>query len=174
MYEIIRKIKLNGIKPNLPAELKQNLEISNIFNVIDIILVFPFIILFRESPIASMLTAIPIFAHLLSFMLIRYHQYNIGRFIYSITTATTVYFVAALLYTDDGTDGMAAKFLILGAIIMPFIVFTKKEWKLTLSALSLDLFYIISFNTLNKLLSLPNIHHVDTPALRLISRKSVV
>lgn len=169
IYEIIRKIKSNGIKSNLPAELKQNLEISNIFNVIDIVLVFPFIILFRESPIASMLTAVTILAHLTSFMLVRYHQYNIGRFIYSITTATTVYFVAALIYTDDGTDGMAAKFLILGAIIMPFIVFTKKEWKFTLLALSVDLGYIISFNYLNNLLDLPNIHNVDTPALRLLS-----
>lgn len=169
MYDIIRKIKNNGIKPNLPEELKQNLEISNIFNVIDIILVFPFIILFRESPVASLLTAITILAHLLSFILVRYHQYNIGRFIYSITTATTVYFVAALIYSNDGTDGMAAKFLILGAIIMPFIVFTKKEWKFTLLALSIDLFYIVSFNSLNVLIDLPNIHNVDTPALRLIS-----
>lgn len=169
MYKIFRKIKRNGIQPNLPQELKQNLEISNIFNVIDIILVFPFIILFRESPLASLLTSMTILAHILSFMLVRYHKYNWGRFIYSITTATTVYFVAALIYVDDGTDGMAAKFLILGTIIMPFIVFTKKEWKFTLIALFLDLFYIISFNYTNDLLGLPNIHNVDSPGLRLIS-----
>lgn len=169
MREILIKIRSNGIQPNLPLELKQNLEISNIFNVIDIFLVFPFIILFRHSPLAALLTAMPILFHTLSFVLIRYHKYDLGRFIYSITTATTVYFVAALIYNDGGTDGMAAKFLIHGTIIMPFIVFTKKEWKFTLMALLLDLFYIISFNYMNGLLSLPNIQNVDGPALRLIS-----
>lgn len=169
MKEIISIIKSNGIKSDLPKELKQNLEISNIFNVIDMFLVIPFIILFWESPIASILTSITILAHLLSFILIRYHKYDVGRFIFSITTATTVYFVAALIYNDDGTDGMAAKFLILGTIIMPFIVFTRKEWKYTMTALFLDLFYIISFNYMNGLIGLPGIHNVDSPELRLIS-----
>jgi two-component system sensor histidine kinase/response regulator len=36
-------------------------------------------------------------------------------------------------------------------------------------ALCLDLFYIISFNYMNGLVSLPNIHNVDSPELRLIS-----
>ncbi len=169
MKEIFIRIKSNGIQPNLAQELKQNIEVCNIFNILDIFLVFPFIYLFRESPSASLLTAMPIFFHLLSFVLIRYHQYNLGRFIFSITTATAVYIIAALIYNNNGTDGMAAKFLIHGTIIMPFIVFTIKEWKYTLIALSLDLFYIISFNSANELLNLPNIPDVDSPELRMIS-----
>lgn len=164
---IFEAIKNNGINHELSAESKQNLEISNVFNVFFMLLVIPFVLIFRVSPIASLITSIPILAHLISFLLVRNQNYKLGRLIFSTTTTTTVYFVAALLYNDDGTDGMAAKFLMLGTIMLPFIVFSVKEWHLTILVLCLNLFYLVSFNYTNAKLNLALTHNVDTPGLRM-------
>jgi signal transduction histidine kinase len=169
MDEIIRRIMINGITSDYSDELIHHIRISNIFNVIFIFLVFPFIFIFRESSLASLIASMPILFHVISFILIKYHRHKAGRFIFSIATPTSVYFAAALIYIDDGTDGMAAKFLILGTIILPFIVFMKNEWKYTLVVLILNFSYLISFNHINDLLVLENLHNVDGPELRFIS-----
>jgi signal transduction histidine kinase len=119
--------------------------------------------------LASLLAAIPILFHVTSLILIKYHYHLLGRLIFSITTPTAVYFIAALLYIDDGTDGMAAKIIIIGSILMPFMVFMEKEWKYTLIVLVLYLSYLISFNYMNDLIVLQKVHNVDTPELRFVS-----
>ncbi len=170
MKYIITYIKKNGIKENYSEELNRYIQISNIFNIIFLFLVLPFIFLARNSPLAMLITSVPILLHAISFILTGLDRHKIGRFIFSITTATSVYFVAALTYIDSGTDGMAAKFLILGAIILPFIVFKSNEWKYTLFVIIIDLLYIITFNYLNDLLTLKSIdYNIDSAALRIIS-----
>ena len=169
MDELIKRIMNSGITSDYSVEFIHHIRISNIFNVIFIFLVFPFIFIFRESPLASLIATMPILFHVISFILIKYHRHKAGRFIFSIATPTSVYFAAALIYIDDGTDGMAAKFLILGTIILPFIVFMKNEWKYTLIVLTLNFSYLISFNHINDLLVLENLHNVDGPELRFIS-----
>ncbi len=166
---LFNKIKQNGITPELSLENKLNIEISNIFNALFIFLVFPFIIIFYKTPLASLLSGFPIIAFITSLVLVKHHQYKTGRLIFSVTTPTTIYFVAALLYNDSGTDGMAAKFLLIGDLMLPFIVFSKKEWRFIVPLLLITLFYLITFNYTNSLLNIPSVHKVDSPGLRMIS-----
>ena len=160
----------NGINPDFSDSLIRNIKITNVFNVIFLLLVIPFTILFHDSSIAVIFTTLPIWMHILSFILIRKGIHKAGRFIFAITTPTAVFFVAALIYIDGGTEGMAAKFLILGTIILPFLVFDFKEWKYIISVIIIDFFCVFSFDYVNMAIPL-NITEInlDTPSLRLYS-----
>ena len=158
---IINTIRQNGINEELNSDYKLNIEISNVFNVISILLTFPFILILRETPKASILASIPILAFIASLLLIRYQQYKIGRLVFSLTTPTTIYILAALLYNDYGTDGMAVKFLLIADVMLPFMVFCNKEWKMIVPILLINLFYLVSFNYVNEILNITNIKYIS-------------
>ena len=119
---------------------------------------FPFLILFKGSFFAVLFTSIPVFLHIISLLLIKFNANITGRFLFSITTAVSVYFAGAFIYIDDGTDGMAAKILITGTITLPFIVFKLKQWRIILLVILIDLFLISTFNFINKSLIFDDIH----------------
>ena len=169
LKKLINQIKQNGITDGLSLESKLNIEISNVFNVMFIFLLLPFVFIFRETPLASLLASLPLVVFVISFVLVRFHYYQLGRFLWSITIPTIIYFVAASLYNDGGTDGMAAKFLLIADVMLPFMVFSKKEWKLITPILLINLFYLITFNYANKILNIPTVHNVDTPILRILA-----
>ncbi len=168
--KISSKIANSGVHKKNSTEINKLIEISNIFNLLFILPVLPFIFFARTIPSALTLTFLPILLHLISFLIVNIGYHKLGRFIFAITTATSVYFVGAFSLITEATDGMAVKFLILGTILLPFVIFTKKEWKLTIATLAIDLFYISTFNFANKHINLGDVNiNLDTPMLRNIS-----
>ncbi len=163
---IFKKITSLGIDPSYDTELKGHIELTNIFNIIFIFLILPFLFVSKNHWHVILVT-VPIWFHLLSLFLISRKKHVWGRLLFSITTSTSVYFVAALLYLDDGTDGMAAKVLILGSTILPFLVFSFKEAKYIVFIVLLDFFYLLTFNHLNLHVDLAiNPVSYDSPELR--------
>ncbi len=170
MNKFYQKITQNGILSEYHDELKENIRLTNVLNIAFILFVFPFFYIFRKSSEAMLITSIPIFLHILSLILIGVKLNKIGRFLFSITTSTSVYIIASFIYIDNGTDGMAAKFLMLGTIILPFAVFEFKEKKFIAIAIILDFMYMISFNYMNSILTLKDlVKNLDSPFLRIFS-----
>ncbi len=170
MKKLINIIKSNGVHKNYTDELNQYIETVNVFGLVFIFLTIPFIFIFHKSFYAQIIIVIPIFFQIISFILLKLKFHKTGRIIFSINTSTSVYLIAALVYIDNGTDGMAAKFLILGSAILPFITFKKEEWKYLVLVLILILAYLLTFNYVNNMLNLKSIHeNLDSPALRIMS-----
>ena len=170
MKKIIKYIKKSGIKENYSDELKQNIQVSNIFIIIYIFLTVPFIILFRNSFYAILVTTFPMILHITSFILIKFNLHKIGRFVFSITSAIFTFIIGTLLYIDDGTDGMVVKFIIIGSIILPFIVFKTNERILTFISLLIHIVLILIFNIVNNLVSFNLVqNNFDTPEIRIVA-----
>ncbi len=170
MKKLINIIKNNGVDKNYTDELNQYIETVNIFGLVFIFFTIPFIFIFHKSFSAQIIITIPIFFQIISFILLKLKFHKIGRIIFSINTSTSVYLIAALVYINNGTDGMAAKFLILGSAILPFITFKKEEWKYLVIVLLLILTYLLTFNYINNILNLKSIHkNLDSSALRILS-----
>jgi len=170
MNKIIRHIKFNGIKSSYSKELKHNIEIANIFNVIFIIAVLPFTFFFRASTNAILLTIIPILLHTISIATIKHHTNKLGRFIFSITSPISIYIIGTFTYISTSTGGIAVNILIISTIILPFMVFNNKEWKLITLIVFIDLLLMGTFNIINKQLAKYNINQdFDSLELRITS-----
>ncbi len=170
MKKIIKKIIRNGLRTDYNKELKRAIKLVNILNLLFIFLVIPFLFIVRESISGVLIISIPIWLHLISFILLKYNCHKIGRAIFSITTPTTVFFVASMLYSDAGTGGMAAKFLIIVGVIFPFLAFEAKDWKISISLILIIFFYIFIFDYYNSISVKVNLNqNIDTNVLRNIS-----
>ncbi len=168
--KLIKIITNNGIKNEYSQELKRSINLTNVLNFTFIIFVLPFLYIFKQSFNAVLITTIPIWLHIISFILIKYDFHKIGRAIFSLTTATTVFFVACMVYVDDGTYGMAAKFLIIVGVIFPFIAFEAKDWKISFPLILLIFAYIYFFDYYNSVSIKVNLNqNFDTNILKDIS-----
>ncbi len=170
MGVFLRRFIQNGIKQEYSSELKLNIRIANVLNVIFILLVIPYILIYFDYGKVVWLTSILILIHLISLVFIHFHLHKTGRFILSVNTGFSVLLIASMTFISDATDGMAPKIRMLGGVAVPFVVFSLKEKKYIIAAIMLNLLFIFSFNYLNNILNLDEVNkNLDTPGLRNLS-----
>jgi signal transduction histidine kinase len=170
MKKIVAFIRLNGFNSNYSLELVRNIKLTNIFIAIFSLLVIPFAILFYRSLAATLTCLSTIVIHSISFALIRFHKHKAGRFLFSITPALATYIIGILLYNENLSDGMGAKIIILGTIIIPFVVFSAKERVLTILLLIVLLSLILSFNYVDSIIDIQVIDiNFDTKSFRILA-----
>ncbi len=163
-------ITQNGIKPDYSDVLKRHIEITNFISVLYIIFTIPFIIINLDAPEVLPIRSLPIFAGLISFLLIRFHFHKLGRFFLSISFPILIYLMGAFIFIDDGTNGMAPKFWIIGSAAIPFLVFTYEERAYIIAVLLTDIFLYLSFDKANEMLNLSFItENLDRPQMRVIA-----
>ncbi len=162
----------NTIKDDYSQELRMHIRNAILINFILIFFVILVALLMIKSPNAVLLMLIPLFLHLFSLFLIRFHYHKLGRFLLSITTSSTVYFIASYIYIHP-TVALPAKFLMLISIIVPFSVFSTKEKPFIFSSVLLTIFYLITFDYMNNLLNLSNIQDYDKPIYNIIATISL-
>ena len=170
MKKILTFIKQNGHKSSFSEELKSNIELTNFFIVGFSILVVPFALLFHSSLPAALTCLATIVVHSISFLLIRFYQHKLGRFLFSVTAAGATYIIGVLLYNQNTSDGMGVKIIIIGTIIIPFIIFSAKERIYTITLLIILLLLIFSFNYVDATINIQvTDKNFDTPAFRILS-----
>ncbi len=147
----------NGIKKEYSNELKGSIKIANATIMLSIIFVLPFLIYFTHSLILFSLELIPLVLFIFSFMLIKFNKQKIGRFLFSITTTISIFFLSALFHIDDADHGFTAKFLILASIIIPFIIFTTREVKFIVIIVIIDVIFLFSFDYINSIITITDL-----------------
>jgi serine phosphatase RsbU (regulator of sigma subunit) len=170
MSNFITNIKESGTKPEYSEQLNNNIQITNIFIFVYIVLVVILVFFFKSSSKAALIVSSPILVHLSSFFLIRFNKHIAGRLLFSLTGAAATYIIAVLLYNENVSDGMGAKFLIFGSIILPFIVFSSKERAYSVVVILFQLILIFSFNYVNDIFEMKIVEeNFDTPAFRMMA-----
>ncbi|MBN2663029.1 MAG: SpoIIE family protein phosphatase [Bacteroidales bacterium] len=170
MQKLLEKIKVSGTNPLFSEELNRVISLTNYFVFLYVFLTIPFVLFFLSSPIAAAISFVPIVIHFFSFFLIKFKKHTVGRLLFSSTSSIATYIIAILLYNDNLTDGMGAKFLIFGSIILPFVIFISKEWIYSLLVIILQLFLIFSFGYINSIVDIQIVsQNFDTAVFRIIA-----
>ena len=160
MRTIINYIINSGINYGYSDELKQHIQIANIFIFVSILVTLPFFVIYRKIPLMLYLTFMPTVFYIISFFFIKYQKNITGRFIFSISGGTAIYIIGIFIPIIESGDLMASKFIIFGTVIFPFALFKSDEWKFSLTGIIVIFIYIFSFEAVNNFWDL-NLIKVD-------------
>jgi len=145
---IWREISQNGVSLDYPEELQAKIIITNRLIIIFSALAIPFLFAFHSSLPLILISTAPIILHVFEFLLIRFGKHLFGRILFSINHPTVVALIASIAYIDIGTNGFAAKVIILATVVLPFIVFDISEKKMIICLVLYNLLFLFGFDWL--------------------------
>jgi hypothetical protein len=106
---LAERISENGLRPGYSAELQTSISLSNWVAVGYILMTFPFIGLYSDSPLAVLLCLLPLSVYGAALWLIRKGYHLTARLLIANFCPLNIYAMSCLLFIDEANSALSAK-----------------------------------------------------------------
>jgi signal transduction histidine kinase len=163
------RISENGLRPGYSPELQTSISLSNWVAIGYILMTFPFIVLYSDSPLAVLACLLPIFVYGSTLWLIGREYHLTARLLIANFCPLAIYIVSCLVFIDEANSALSAKVLLLGSIVVPLVIFRFREYRYIVFSVGFMCALLLTIDYTNAHFPVKIMQrNVNTPALQIL------
>ncbi len=162
-------ISENGLRPGYSPELQTSISLSNWVAIGYILMTFPFIFLYSDSPLAVLACLLPLSVYGATLGLIGRGYHLTARLLIANFCPLTIYVVSCLVFIDGANSALSAKVLLLGSIVVPLVIFRFREYRYIVFSVGFMCVLLLTIDYANAHFPVKIMQrNVNTPALQIL------
>ncbi len=166
---VVESISENGLRPGYSPELQTSISLSNWVAIGYILMTFPFICVYSDSPLTVLTCLLPLGVYGGALGLIRKGYHLTARLLIANFCPLSIYAISCLVFINEANSALAAKVLLLGSIVVPLVIFRFREYRYIVFSVGFMCALLLTIDYANAHFPVKiMVRDVNTPALQIL------